>query len=292
MWCANCQADVAAEVAADNQTIHCATCRLTLQPGRVTRGGAAARNAQEILAKWSTARLLDPFGPPEKAAGLTPAKSGGSAADAHQDSRSEADVLHRGQTPSGRNFRVETAHGEQLPQSSEGHGSPLRHAHSSSHQAESSEPEQSDSGELKLHVDGVEAERRDEPHAAVRAPHWNVDVQEEVQMAPQPPANWSSVMSQLLAYCGVGGLTIGTACVIWGYFGNIPSYLPLGWMAVTFGQMLLFLGFVTMVSSGMESMQMELSQRLHRLERGFTSSSRSSQSSPNRAGQNQPAAGR
>lgn len=60
------------------------------------------------------------------------------------------------------------------------------------------------------------------------------------------------VLGQILAYIGVLSLTIGSTFVLWGFFGDKPHYAPMGWLVLTAGQMLLFLGIVTIVSGGIE----------------------------------------
>jgi hypothetical protein len=70
---------------------------------------------------------------------------------------------------------------------------------------------------------------------------------------------------QLLAYSGVGLLTIGTVLVLWGYFGDIEQYASTGWLVSTAGQMLLLLGIVTLVAGGMQQTTHEVSQRIEHL---------------------------
>jgi len=50
----------------------------------------------------------------------------------------------------------------------------------------------------------------------------------------------------------VAVLTLGTVMVLSGYFGGPANYAPTGWLVAAVGQMLLFLGVVTLVSGGME----------------------------------------
>ena len=50
--------------------------------------------------------------------------------------------------------------------------------------------------------------------------------------------------------------------VLWGYFGGPESYTPTGWLLASAGQMLLFLGVVTLVSGGMEQTTHEVSRRI------------------------------
>jgi hypothetical protein len=53
--------------------------------------------------------------------------------------------------------------------------------------------------------------------------------------------------------------------VLWGYFGGPISYAPTGWLITTLGQMFLFLGIVTLISSGMEQASSELTARIDQL---------------------------
>lgn len=71
---------------------------------------------------------------------------------------------------------------------------------------------------------------------------------------------------QLLAYLGVGVLTIGTAVIMWGYFGGPAEYAPTGWLVTTAGQMLLLLGVITLVSGGMQQTKHEVSTRVEHLD--------------------------
>ena len=81
-------------------------------------------------------------------------------------------------------------------------------------------------------------------------------------------------VGQICAYFGIGLITCGTAVVLWAYFGGPMQFAPTGWLVTTVGQMFLFLGVVTLVSSGMEQTSAEvaaridlLGQRLRRSER-------------------------
>jgi len=95
------------------------------------------------------------------------------------------------------------------------------------------------------------------------APHF--DVQAAIEDDHSRRTNWSAFWGQILAYFGVAGLTVGTTLVLWGYFGGPKSYTPTGWLIATAGQMLLFLGMVTLVSGGLEQTTEEVTQRLDRL---------------------------
>ena len=83
---------------------------------------------------------------------------------------------------------------------------------------------------------------------------------------PQPQkTNWTVMAGQLCAYGGVGLLTCGTALVLSGYFGGPANYAPTGWLVAAVGQMLLFLGVVTLVSGGMEQTVDEVAWRIDHL---------------------------
>lgn len=73
------------------------------------------------------------------------------------------------------------------------------------------------------------------------------------------------MIGQIFAYLGVGGLTVGTSLVLMGYFGGPASYATTGWLITTAGQMLLFLGVVTLVSGGMEQTTQEVARRIDTL---------------------------
>ena len=53
--------------------------------------------------------------------------------------------------------------------------------------------------------------------------------------------------------------------VLSGYFGVQTNYAPTGWLVAAVGQMLLFLGVVTLVSGGMEQTVDEVSWRIDHL---------------------------
>lgn len=61
--------------------------------------------------------------------------------------------------------------------------------------------------------------------------------------------------------------------VIWSYFGGPAAYAPTGWLLTTVGQMLLYMGVVTLVASGLEettttvTLQMrQMGEKITRLE--------------------------
>ena len=71
MWCERCQSEVAAEVSPDNQRVFCAACGTVLStidapPVRpvANKLGDRAKDARELLQRWSSGKVADPFGPP------------------------------------------------------------------------------------------------------------------------------------------------------------------------------------------------------------------------------------
>ncbi|REJ74909.1 MAG: hypothetical protein DWQ34_23295 [Planctomycetota bacterium] len=112
--------------------------------------------------------------------------------------------------------------------------------------------------------------RRDHAaHASLPAPHFDVST---IAMKKHP-GRGESMWGQLLAYLGVGVLTVGTAVILWGYFGGPAEYAPTGWLVTTAGQMLLLLGVITLVSGGLQQTKHEvgtrvefLNGRMHRIE--------------------------
>lgn len=79
--------------------------------------------------------------------------------------------------------------------------------------------------------------------------------------------NWVAGCGQFAAYLGVLLLTCGTAIVIASHFGNAPRPAVSGWLLAAVGQMLLFLGVITLVASGLEQTRLELRRRLVRIEK-------------------------
>lgn len=79
------------------------------------------------------------------------------------------------------------------------------------------------------------------------------------------PASLGSTIGQMCAYFGIGLITCGTSVVLWGFFGGPEHYAPTGWLVTTIGQMFLFLGVVTLISSSMEQTSAEIAGRMDAL---------------------------
>ena len=113
---------------------------------------------------------------------------------------------------------------------------------------------------------GPAAFRGDMPQERPRPPHFETHSSDS--QAPRPAGGrQESVWGQVLAYLGVGVLTIGTVLVLKGYFGGQADLMPTGWLVCTAGQMLLFLGVVTLVSGGMQQTTAEVTRQVEYLDR-------------------------
>ena len=108
--------------------------------------------------------------------------------------------------------------------------------------------------------------RLDPPHAALGGPHF--DLQTFLTQDARKPGRSESIWGQVLAYAGVGLITVGTTLVLWAWFSKSPqyaNYAPTGWLVCTVGQMLLFLGVTTLISGGMQQTSHEVTRRVEYL---------------------------
>ena len=386
MWCANCQADVAAEVLDDNRSVRCANCQSSLGALRGADSTERTRQARELLERWAHSGIVDPstvrsstppqagesdansLSPPEPtlqpepvsptvAATQTaaePAASRGPAAEGtpsspaeeppgtpfpHDDEpavpapksrrklrfdsaehaqgppvEAEIDDIRPGRPVPGsgqRRVRLDEPHsgeaiGHEFPaaqQSASGsrqesdrppqearsaqppryqrsdyqHHPPRNHGQGAEENRSygSSAPQRSPDGQRTYRVSAARPRRPHfadvteqysevhPPHAAMPRPHFDP---ENLAVSPEAaPTNWLSVVGPVLAYLGVGLLTVGTVLVLWAWFGGPADYAPTGWLITTAGQMLLFLGIVTLVSGGMEQTTAEVRTRIAHL---------------------------
>jgi hypothetical protein len=120
-------------------------------------------------------------------------------------------------------------------------------------------------GTSREHPEEPASQRLDPAHAQASPPTPHAEFSPPPTASPSTPPQKSGFVGgigQILAYLGILSLTAGTSLVIVGYFGGPAHYAPTGWLITTIGQMMLFLGVVTLVSTGMEQTQAEVRESL------------------------------
>lgn len=268
MWCPTCKAEVAAEVAADNRRVRCATCGGEIPVPAGFNGLAKTREARELLERWASERQTEPTSARSSlnagrvAAGANRSPGGGGGMNLDVDTvfasgRSD-DVaaaraeLTQQETP-GASRRFDTAQTLAGPTGAE----PVRGSGSGYASATAG-------GSSPRVIPRVESSRIDRVHGSdFNGP--NFDIQGSLLETDRRKTNWTYVLGQLLAYSGVALLTVGSTLVLWGYFGGPASYAPTGWLTTMAGQMILILGVVTLVSGGMEQTNEDVRVRIERL---------------------------
>ena len=231
MWCDRCRAETAAEVVAETGRAACGGCGADLGPVR----RMATDEARELLRKWSADGVAAARPEPEpapRAAAVAPA--------AVQEPPARRTRVRRPSAPlpadSAPRFRVDASHV----------GQPSVRQRAT---VETRRPA---------------APRVDPPHSGGPSPP-HFDVHTAVATRAEGGTQGTQVTGQILAYAGVLALTLGTALVIWGYFGGPADYAPTGWLIATGGQMLLFLGVVTLVAGGLDQTSRDVRVRVESL---------------------------
>ena len=232
MWCAKCQAEVAAMASPDNERLYCTSCNTELN-----RAAAATlpepetprslRDPRELLARWAREDALKPldFSPP-------PAPDADRDVFAPRKTALRFDASHPVQSPAAALVERAAAQPRANPPPAP------------------REPAPAPAEDHVVH-----------PAHAMHPPHFHAA---PVTLADKS-TRWVTLVGQLFAYIGVGGLTVGTVLVLMGYFGGPGSYATTGWLVATAGQMLLFLGVITLVSGGMEQTTQEVARRIDTL---------------------------
>ena len=275
MYCETCQTDVAAEIAPSGKALLCTTCGGEVRRTETPSLSSEAQSARELLDRWSRDELLDPYGPADESADSPaprqkPAVQEPAAQKPTPKLRIDdgvAGVPVSGPRtprppaagPKRPHFRIDAA---QTPGSS----SPATEALDAAMAAPPTQTGQDGPPAPPMTADGYAAMpdgyRVDARHA-VPAPHLPVEA-----FAPESgpkPGRFESLAGQLLAYGGVALLTVGTSLVLFGYFGGPTDYTATGWLVATIGQMLLFLGVVTLISGGMQQTTHEVGSRVQYL---------------------------
>ena len=127
-----------------------------------------------------------------------------------------------------------------------------------------SEPEAAPAPAPRPTSPAITLQRRIDPaHESLGGPHF--DLQSFLATDARQPGRSESIWGQVLAYAGVGLITVGTTLVLWAWFSKSPQYAPTGWLVCTVGQMLLFLGVITLISGGMQQTSHEVTRRVEYL---------------------------
>jgi hypothetical protein len=276
MWCSSCRADVAAELSTDNRRMLCARCQSELgvaafetpRVGNAPRAVETERDARELLARWSAQNLLDVASTPP-----TAPRSSSAVTRENPVTRDNFVTMpeHRFDPPRPEipapSAQFMAANNE-IPESS-----PTVPA--DSEPIKSKANKQTDRKQKQIRpqfargTDGDFAHHREPSNDPSDNLEPSLDQDHVVRDALQKQlarrTNWSTAAGQLCAYAGVGLLTCGTVLVMWSYFGGPAEYMPKGWLTAAVGQMLLFLGVVTLISAGMEQTVHEVSWRIDHL---------------------------
>lgn len=259
MWCSSCRADVAAELSTDNRRMLCARCQMELGVAAIETPRVAVapktieaeRDARELLARWSAQNLEVPASTASSAgAKVTRPIPSSDPIDAQLES------LISSKLPSRAPFADlgDPSYAARIKQDLDEATDPVaeRVRTPSSSGRERSTQKSGPKVDLTL----VDDESR-QAHDRV--------VLEALQKQLNRGSSWTTLAGQLCAYGGVALLTCGTVLIMWSYFGGPPNYMPTGWLTAAVGQMLLFLGVVTLISSGMEQTVSEVTWRIDNL---------------------------
>jgi predicted Zn finger-like uncharacterized protein len=253
MWCPNCKADVAAEVGADNRRVRCATCGGEISASAAFTGLAKTREARDLLERWASERKVD-SPPPSRSERRVPRATG------LADESAIGGVSLEAEPPAPAPSRTERS----LPASTAAQAEPARPAPNRPYRIDPSQPLAGPAGHAQRTAHRHRSAHLHWEHENSDAsPHFGI--QGSLIGSERKKTNWTSVVGQLVAYAGVALLTVGTTLIIWSYFGGPANYAPTGWLTTTAGQMLLFLGVVTLVSGGMEQTSEEVRTRIERL---------------------------
>ena len=277
MWCRTCQTDMTIQMSEDRKRIFCTKCGSDLSlTGRHQEGNPSAE-AREILERLRNENL-DPEGdyPPKRpkyrydSAHEMPGVTGTDSSHfqpppprhqlPHAQSSSASNPGAQQPTSSSQDW---SGSASDYPHQSHAAQSPGSESISSHSDSSSGGYQQPPGGRYGAgdHTPEAYNFRIDSAHEMPsNSPHF--DVQTAILNKQKQQTNWLGLLGQLLAYIGVIAITAGTVMVVVGYFGGPEKYTPTGWLTATIGQMFLFLGVVTLISTGMEQTSDEVSQRV------------------------------
>lgn len=246
MWCEKCQAHVAAQASGDNQRLYCTSCGSELKNSTPATGSQSLRDPRELLARWAQEDATDPFGP----LGNPPAEHSSRSSRETARSAERKDAVLRFDAPHQSSTVAKDARSKD--------NAPKETVRV---EAGRSAPPRQPPPPVQATVPGLPPGYVIHPAQMLPAPHFQA-----ARLAPPPkPESRLTLVGQLVAYAGVLALTCGAGLILKGYFGGPASYAPMGWLVTTAGQMLLFLGVVTLISCGMEQTTQEVAQRVDSL---------------------------
>ena len=248
MWCPHCQADVATEIAADGQALLCTSCGAEIRKVFAPSLHPETRSARELLERWAAEEILDD---PEAGRSQLPDQPGVPVQRSAPRARGERTQPSSAGSDTGAGksrpkFRIDAAHPTEAIVA----------------RGDAAPPNEPPARRPQSADDLPAGYRQDAAHVQMKGPHFDA---RSVIQNPEQSGRSESLWGQLLAYAGVGVLTIGTVLVLWGHFGSVPNYASTGWLVATGGQMLLFLGVVTLVSGGMQQTTHEVTRRVEHI---------------------------
>lgn len=294
MWCAKCQDQVASSRGKNVQ--RCPRCAGPLT--EETPDPNAAQQAQELLQRWADDDPLVPVSAPTSTSSPATARQPGDTSGPSSDPMAEWNT-GPGDGPSGfdhahdtkqasksvrRNFRVDAAHRDDQPNTVTGLQEKSTETVPSQPAAASPPDPSQPTGAMENVDDAVStvastlASLPPGHHGAHKSPTGGPHVESVDRgtlASDSAPAatdvttdrqnHPSTLWAQSLAYAGVLGLTGGGILIVWNGFGHPPIDGPTSWLVATGGQILLFLGVVTLISKGMEQTTEDISQQVRGL---------------------------
>ncbi|MEE3283233.1 MAG: hypothetical protein VX311_01535 [Planctomycetota bacterium] len=285
MWCATCQATVGQPT--DNEATACPRCgtALTVPP-------SATDQARDLLQHWAKDNPLEmptpatPTNPEPVVESSKQPKRHFRVDAAHPQHQSKQQDKPKTEKPAKAITPPVTKPAPQQPLANQPVAPKPPHTKSPAVQKDSLSDVASTLANFSIDAQPAAPPTAPEPEVAVSSTTDTVP-DETAENQPSIPTGGTtsavthstSLWGQILAYIGVLGLTAGGALIVWNGFGHAPLNTPTSWLIATGGQMLLFLGIVTLVSSGLEQTNEDvnrqvrlLGEQLQRIEQGQTTS--------------------
>ena len=270
MWCSSCRADVAAELSTDNRRMLCARCQTELGIAAAAlprivnapRTVETERDARELLARWSTQNLLDVVPPASATSALGPvtvAESIFSKGENRFDPPRSSVPAPSLAFVAAVNQKRESPPVIPIESSRRDSDDPVQRRPKKNRQPRPVETSANAQTASLVNSD-IGTVRHDAP-----TPDHDQIVRNALHGQPISSGGWTTFAGQICAYGGVALLTCGSVLVMWSYFGGPANFMPTGWLSAAVGQMLLFLGVVTLISSGLDQTVAEVAWRIDHL---------------------------